>query len=131
MSRETFFRFNRFVLLGGVLVCALLPFLRLEMKGEPTFIQGRFLQLEAVFLPPGENVAQYREEGMPVTGEEAIFVSSDEAGRETGVWGNMEPYLFAGLYVLGGFAVIRFSFYSLCKNGGDYPEQPEDCVGRL
>ncbi len=118
MSRETFFRFNRFVLLGGVLVCALLPFLRLEMKGEPTFIQGRFLQLEAVFLPPGENVAQYREEGMPVTGEEAIFVSSDEAGRETGVWGNMEPYLFAGLYVLGGFAVFVSLFIAYVKMVG-------------
>ena len=115
MSRETFFRFNRFVLLGGIFVCALLPFLRLEMKGEPTFIQGRFLQLEAVFLPPGESVAQYREEGMPVTGEEAIFVSSDEAGKETGVWENVEPYLFAGLYVLGGFAVFVSLFIAYVK----------------
>lgn len=118
MSRETFFRFNRFVLLGGVLVCALLPFLRLEMKGEPTFIQGQFLQLEAVFLPPGESVAQYREEGMLVAGEEEIFVSSDEAGRKTGVWGNVKPYLFASLYVLGGFAVFVSLFIAYVKMVG-------------
>lgn len=106
MSRETFFRFNRFVLLGGIFVCALLPFLRLETKGEPTFIQGQFLQLEAVFLQPGESVPLYREEGMPVTGGEEIFVSSDEIGSEAGVWGNVKPYLFACLYVLGVFAVF-------------------------
>ena len=42
MSRETFFRFNRFVLLGGVLVCALLPFLRLEMKGDFCCVVGGY-----------------------------------------------------------------------------------------
>lgn len=115
MSRETFFRFNRFVLLGGILVCALLPFLRLEMKGEPTFIQGQFLQLEAVFLQPGESVPLYREEGMPVTGGEEIFVSSDEIVSEAGVWGNVKPYLFAGLYVLGGFAVFVSLFIAYVK----------------
>ena len=118
MSRETFFRFNRFVLLGGILVCALLPFLRLEMKGEPTFIQGQFLQLEAVFLQPGESVPLYRDEGMSVTGGEEIFVSSDEIVSEAGVWGNVKPYLFAGLYVLGGFAVFVSLFIAYVKMVG-------------
>lgn len=115
MSRETFFRFNRFVLLGGILVCTLLPFLRLEMKGQPTFVQGHFLQLEAVFLQSDEIPPQFTEEGESVTAGKEDAVISDRAGGETGTWGSAKPYLFIGFYILGGVVVLISLFMAYVK----------------
>lgn len=118
MSRETFFRFNRFVLLGGILVCTLLPFLRLEMKGQPTFVQGHFLQLEAVFLQSDEILPQFTEEGESVTAGEEGAIISDRAGAETGTWGSAKPYLFIGFYILGGVVVLISLFMAYVKMVG-------------
>lgn len=118
MSRETFFRFNRFVLLGGILVCTLLPFLRLEMKGQPTFVQGHFLQLEAVFLQSDEVTPLFAEEGVPVTAGEEGAILSDRAGGETGTWGSAKPYLFVGFYILGGLVVLISLFMAYVKMVG-------------
>ena len=45
LSNDTFFRFNRWVLLGGIVVCMLLPFVKLETS-KPLFIQQPIIGLE-------------------------------------------------------------------------------------
>lgn len=45
LSNETFFRFNRMVLLAGMLVCMLLPFVELRTE-SPGVLQMPLLQLE-------------------------------------------------------------------------------------
>ena len=47
LSRETFFRFNRFVLLAGMIVCAVLPAIALKVchKTYIYYLQTRFHRL--------------------------------------------------------------------------------------
>lgn len=118
MSRETFFRFNRFVLLGGIVVCTLLPFLRLELKGEPTFVQGQFLQLEAVLLQPEEAELLFGGEVMPAVAGNMATVYPDivTVGEvEAGTWERVKPYLFTGFYIAGGVAVLFSLFMAYVK----------------
>ena len=56
LSNDTFFRFNRWVLLGGIVVCMLLPFVKLETS-KPLFIQQPIIGLEKIIAgnaPPVE-----------------------------------------------------------------------------
>ena len=106
MSRDTFFRFNRFILLGGILVCMLLPFLRIEVKGEPTFVQGQFLQLEAVLLQPEEMIALIPEEHVIVESEEEAIAFVNETGRVSEMGRSVMPYLPVIIYFAGCLAVL-------------------------
>ena len=52
LSNETFFRFNRMVLLAGMLVCMLLPFVELRTE-SPGVLQMPLLQLEEMIQEGG------------------------------------------------------------------------------
>ena len=59
LSNETFFRFNRMVLLAGMLVCMLLPFVELRTE-SPGVLQMPLLQLEEMIQEGvGETVSQH------------------------------------------------------------------------
>jgi hypothetical protein len=45
LSRETFFRFNRYVLLSGMVICVLLPLISLHTE-EETVLQKPFIEIE-------------------------------------------------------------------------------------
>ncbi len=49
LSRETFFRFNRFVLLGGIIIASLLPLITLQTT-EETAIQASIRHVESFFI---------------------------------------------------------------------------------
>lgn len=93
LSRETFFRLNRFLLLGGVAVCLLLPLCPLRISGDMAALRERCLPLEKsggmlqwlqagrtqaidlTSLPPA-TVSVKEERGtdaVPATGGEAAF----------------------------------------------------------
>ncbi len=55
LSRETFFRFNRFVLLGGIIVSAILPLITLQIS-EETAIQAPIRQVESFFATDNRNI---------------------------------------------------------------------------
>ena len=66
-SNETFFRFNRIVLLSGVVVCLTLPFIRMETKAASS-IQQPLLKLEQIFM----------EEDLPILSERIVISASNE-----------------------------------------------------
>ena len=49
LSRETFFRFNRFVLLAGMIVCAVLPVIELKVS-QTNLLQEPVVQIENFFI---------------------------------------------------------------------------------
>lgn len=57
LSRETFFRFNRVVLLGMLLLSLVIPFIRLTIE-QPTLIQQQAIDLEALLLMANEAEAE-------------------------------------------------------------------------
>lgn len=113
MSRDTFFHFNRFVLLAGVVFCVVLPFLRIETKGEPTYVQGRFLQLEAILQQDGSVVdsmemAAETRVVRPVVVEKVREVK-EEKEEKAGGWGMVctVGLYFSGLiYGVGCFILL-------------------------
>lgn len=59
LSKDTFFRFNRFILLGGMLACCLLPALRPEVGGKAAMLCDKVKGVEEIiaggYLPePGK-----------------------------------------------------------------------------
>ena len=51
LSRETFFRFNRFLLLAGMIVCALLPIIEIKTS-QATVIQEPIAKIESLLITP-------------------------------------------------------------------------------
>lgn len=49
LSNDTFFRFNRWVLLGGIAACLLLPFMNVQTS-KPLLIQQPIIELERIIL---------------------------------------------------------------------------------
>ena len=64
LSRETFFRFNRFVLLGGIIISAILPLIILQIS-EETIIQLPVRQVENFITP--ENTLENDESSISET----------------------------------------------------------------
>ena len=50
LSGETFFRFNRFVLIAGMIVCAVLPLIELKVS-QTNIFQEHTVQIENLFIP--------------------------------------------------------------------------------
>lgn len=81
MSRDTFFRFNRFVLLGGVLFSGVLPLVEIEVEGKPIFVQGQFIQLESILQEA--NTSGFAEVGETVVGfDTGIRAEPESVGEE-------------------------------------------------
>lgn len=93
LSNDTFFRFNRWVLLIGIGVCLLLPFIRLTTP-EPSLIQQPVLQLEEI-----------------IAGNEEAITHLSGGGREVMILPEKRPArlvdwrLFIGLAYLSGCVV--------------------------
>lgn len=54
LSNDTFFRFNRWVMLGGMSICMLLPVFEIK-TAEPLLIQQPFMHLEEMIMGEGTN----------------------------------------------------------------------------
>ena len=52
LSKETFHRFNRFALLGILLLSCIVPFMEVTVK-EPTEVHQQFLTFEELFVDGG------------------------------------------------------------------------------
>lgn len=103
LSNETFFRFNRKVLIGGTIICLLLPILRFETT-EPGIIQQPFIELERMISWEEQMIREIN----ILSGPNRETVTSPEF-----------PYtlLFKGIYLFGGIfalAVLLRSFICLC-----------------
>lgn len=94
LSNETFFRFNRMVLLAGMLVCMLLPFVELRTE-SPGVLQMPLLQLEEMIQEGvGETVSQH---SVVQVGTEVVPAVREASGS----WGEWAVYLY-----LVGMAVV-------------------------
>lgn len=102
LSKETFFRFNRIVLLVGILVCILLPFVGIR-TASPGALQMPLQQLEEMIEEEmGEAVSRQVEVPTEVADVAQAFVS----------WGELIVYLyFAGIVI--GTGLLARSFISL------------------
>ena len=102
LSKETFFRFNRIVLLAGILVCILLPFVEIR-TASPGALQMPLQQLEEMIEEEmGEAVSRQVEAPTEVADVAQAFVS----------WGELIVYLyFAGIVI--GTGLLARSFISL------------------
>ena len=94
LSNETFFRFNRMVLLAGMLVFMLLPFVELRTE-SPGVLQMPLLQLEEMIQEGvGETVSQH---SVVQVGTEVVPAVREASGS----WGEWAVYLY-----LVGMAVV-------------------------
>lgn len=86
LSRETFFRFNRIIILGLVLFSFLIPFIHFTTE-NPTLIQRQALDLEALLL------------------------MANEVEIEQSSW---NPYaVFLGIYLIGVFCFLLRVLFSI------------------
>lgn len=102
LSKETFFRFNRIVLLVGILVCILLPFVGIR-TASPGALQMPLQQLEEMIAEEmGEAVSRQAEAPTEAADVAQAFVS----------WGELIVCLyFAGIVI--GTGLLARSFISL------------------
>lgn len=90
LSNDTFFRFNRWVLLGGVMICMLLPAIKIQTS-EPLLIQQPIIQLEKIIA--GEDLG-----GIFIPGNNPVEMAIPATARLTNIdWG-----LLLGLFYLSG-----------------------------
>lgn len=102
LSKETFFRFNRIVLLAGILICILLPFVGIR-TASPGALQMPLQQLEEMIAEEmGEAVSRQAEAPTEAADVVQAFVS----------WGELIVCLyFAGIVI--GTGLLARSFISL------------------
>lgn len=115
LSNETFFRFNRMVLLAGMLVCMLLPFVELRTE-SPGVLQMPLLQLEEMIQEGvGETVSQH---SVVQVGTEVVPAVREASGS----WGEWAVYLYlVGMAVVLCRLVRSFVMFALAD-----PERRED-----
>lgn len=111
LSRETFFAFNRKVLLAGIVLSLLLPFVKFK-SGEPSIIQKPFAQLELIL----ENDMPVF---TPVQGELPALAEEIKADKEAFPIGTVLCILyFSGVFVVAVQSVFSFSsLTSFLKKG--------------
>ena len=108
LSHETFYRFNRGVLLGGMLFCMLLPLVEIRTL-HPNPLQKPLLQLEEVITEEIGAVASA--ENLPVRELLGEGVVSDQPGYG---WGNVLMSVYAG-GIGFGLCLLGISFASLLQ----------------
>ena len=87
LMRETFFRFTRFTLVSGLIVCTVLPFVKLKL-GQPHALRQTVFQLEELLLPEkltgpeSQYMLPEDERGERVNPE--VAVSQHTTGESTG-----------------------------------------------
>ena len=113
LSNETFFHFNRKILLTGMFVCLLLPLIKIKTE-KPGIIQQPMIQLEKIMMEEEEHAMTFTVNGE--TGHTSI-----PAGKQ---FPPISPdHLLALIFVTGGFIhaclLIRshVSLYLLIRSG--------------
>jgi len=98
LSSETFFRFNRRVLLGGVIASLLLPLVEIKTE-RATIIQQPFVELEKMIVWED-----------PVEVSETVIVGDYSEKKTPPYYFGMVLYCF---YILGGVLVLLMLIHSL------------------
>lgn len=130
LSKDTFFRFNRFILLGGMLACCLLPALRPEVGGKAAMLCDKVKGVEEIiaggYLPepgkqevlslPGELQPARQGVAVPTAAPEGyLSVAAKEGKEETAVSAGLLWFVLYALGALGvaaglGVAFIRMAW---------------------
>ncbi|MEA4905691.1 MAG: M56 family metallopeptidase [Petrimonas sp.] len=120
LMRETFFRFTRFTLISGLIVCSVLPFVKLTL-GKPHVIQQTVYQIEELLLPERPTEVEIKS-GLPendwvagINPEAAVPQSTDTGSNTRPV---SQATLLMVVYWLGAGAMLLrlgFSFASLFR----------------
>ncbi|MDH6307742.1 murein DD-endopeptidase MepM/ murein hydrolase activator NlpD [Dysgonomonas sp. PFB1-18] len=99
-SKETFFGFNRWVLLSGTLICMLLPLVRITIE-QPSVIQQPFAMIEEAIVSPNVSIPDQYTSGALNTELTDI--------EEPAIFQNSSVYtgkVLAVIYLIGGFLNI-------------------------
>lgn len=103
LSGETFFRFNRKVLLGGMTLCMLLPLVQLNMEAVP--VQKPLIELEAFIIREVAGVDD-------AAADRAAVVPASEGTDSSFPWGiGMVSFYLLG--IVGRIVCLTGSFISL------------------
>ncbi|MFV0535916.1 MAG: hypothetical protein ACK5M3_00925 [Dysgonomonas sp.] len=111
-SKETFFRFNRWVLLSGTLICMLLPFVKNTIE-EPSVIQQPFAMIEEAIVSQNISIPdQY-------TGSTLNAELTDMEEPVT----SQNNFIYTGkvlviIYLIGGFINMLILFRSILAMWG-------------
>lgn len=118
LSNETFFRFNRRVLLGGIMVCLVVPFF--EVKTESAgVIQRPIVRLEKYVIQ--EFVPEEKTETPAGEQEERRQPGTESAAFPWGIFG--AGLYFAGMVgVFGRFLCSFISLHLILKEGEKIPK---------
>lgn len=120
LMRETFFRFTRFTLISGLIVCSVLPFVKLKL-GQSHVLQQTVYQLEELLLPEKLTEAEIKS-GLPDNDWVAGINPEAAVPQSTDTGSNTRPVsratLLMAVYWLGAGAMLLrlgFSFVSLFR----------------
>ena len=105
LSNDTFFRFNRWVMLGGMSICMLLPVFEIK-TAEPLLIQQPFMHLEEMIMGEGTN---------------SVALSGGASGMR--IVPAVEPAVAVDWGQLSFFAYLIGILICLTENVCSYPER--------
>lgn len=108
LSNDTFFRFNRWVLLGGIAVCLLFPFIEVQTS-EPLLIQQPVLELERIISGNELTIEVFS----PEVNQEGRIIPAGQP-EYTIDWGQLIGFS----YLLGFVACLLMTLISFCKMKG-------------
>ncbi|MDH6341219.1 hypothetical protein M2480_000369 [Parabacteroides sp. PFB2-12] len=108
LSNDTFFRLNRFVLLGGIIACLLLPLMQIEIK-ERTALQQPILKMEEIIWG---NI-EYESTSSPDTKAETASVGTYTKPPQQQHKPFNGVHLFSILYFAGAFVSVVMIIISL------------------
>jgi hypothetical protein len=130
LSRETFFRFNRWVLLSGITVCILLPFVSLPVAKE-TILQKPFIELESRIL--NDNALNDNSQAIIIEWTEVMDVQTEEKKVNHAVEeknGSISPLLIIASAYGIGFCInlillllSAFKMFRLLSKGEKRPQE--------
>ena len=118
LSRETFFRFNRFVLLAGMIVCAVLP--AIEIKVSQTYtIREPITKMENFFeAPKTSNVEINPDEYFIIKSAVDVPKSVEQGGKTIATTSSASfsvAKIIAILYITGFIMTLVSLFISIFK----------------
>ena len=124
LSRETFYRFNRFVLLAGMTICAILPVIELKVS-QATVFQEPLTKIESLFITSQPSFIEIiPEEKNNIESEKEIFeeinyldsnVSTEEIPESSHSSSFSLIRFIEIFYATGFFITIVFLFVSIFK----------------
>jgi beta-lactamase regulating signal transducer with metallopeptidase domain len=118
LSRETFFHFNRFVLLAGMIVCLLLPLIVLKVS-KATVIQEPVTKIEGLFIVPKPSNEKIPSDNYASINSETVFPENAESADSISVPSPAAPFPTAQIveivYATGFFIAFISLLVSIFK----------------